>query len=86
MFAIIRVLCYNREQFEGVSMTKEEMIKYKKIRFLQIVKEEYERPKKDFIKKIPLMSDEELEDEADNIIVGKEVREEIEKRKSYKKL
>ncbi len=66
-------------------MTKEELIRYKKIRLLQIVREEYEKTKKDFINKMSLMTNEELEEELDNIVVGKEVREELEKRNFRKK-
>ncbi len=66
-------------------MNKEELIKYRKTRLLEIVIEEYNRPKEEFIKKLPMMSIEELENETDNIIVGSEILEELEKRKVKKK-
>lgn len=66
-------------------MNKEELIKYRKTRLLEIVIEEYNRPKEEFIKKLPMMSIEELENETDNIIVGSEILEELKKRKVKKK-
>ena len=67
-------------------MTKEDLIKYRKIRLLQIVKEEYVHQKMLDIKRLKTLSDEELETYSDNIIIGKEAKEEIERRKSKRKI